>query len=537
MYKSIISIIMAFSSGVWAINCQLQNSGPVSASYDGQIIENLRITANGVYAINVNGYNNVILRNLEVFHSGTHGIKVNNADDILIQNVLVENTGAPASGPHSHPDQNNIQVDNSMRVRIDQVKLVRGSSGIYFYGSPNSHSSFVEGHDFRGPFPRGQLVQWNASANPIFEDFSVISPQATSWVEDNVNVYGSPGALIQRGLIDGNNSPSGIGIIFDGGEGATGHVKDVDAVRMGNGCFSNYAGGRGNIFERANCKDIICGSQGRPWNDNPNNYGPMSGGLMYTGTGGVGNYGLQIIDSKYSGACGGIVWPEESFSFIDVRQENFTLREPIIADVCGVDGGTSSSSSSISSSSSAPSSSSSNPILTGRIQAENFTNQQGVVNKGTVVGELDQGDWIFYGSVNFESGFNRVRMNAAVDPEWAGQIISFRLGNPNGPVICDFIINSTGGWTLFNESDAEIISTSGLQDLYLVAVTTNNRTSGVGDIDWFEFYTDQGPVANQFGKQISDRNLNIAPKFNSDYNWLVQTKDNKEYFLNGGKSK
>ena len=49
---------------------------------------------------------------------------------------------------------------------------------------------------------------------------------------------------IGRRLVDGNNSPSGAGVIFDGDE-ALGVVEDVVAILMGNGCFSDYRGSDG----------------------------------------------------------------------------------------------------------------------------------------------------------------------------------------------------------------------------------------------------------------------------------------------------
>ena len=126
-----------------------------------------------------------------------------------------KNVAAPAAGPHDHENQNNITIEFSNRPVVYHAKLTRGSSGIYVLHSPDSHLSFIEGYDFRGPFPRGQLAQWDTSPNGVLEDFSVVMPQDTSWAEDNVNVYKSGNLLIRRGLIDGNNSPSGIGVIFE----------------------------------------------------------------------------------------------------------------------------------------------------------------------------------------------------------------------------------------------------------------------------------------------------------------------------------
>src|SRR5262249_52203122 len=148
---------------------------------------------------------------------------------------------------------------------------------------------------------------------------------ADSWPEDNVNVYQTLDATIRRGLVDGNNSPSGVGVIFDG-DTSTGVVEDVDGVRMGNGCFSGYAGADGNVFRRTRCRENICTDQGRGL--------PSSNALMWAGKPGLTQ--LHIEDSKYFAACNpeNIVWPQESFAVLEVKEEDFTLRDPIRIKLC-----------------------------------------------------------------------------------------------------------------------------------------------------------------------------------------------------------
>ncbi|MEO5726013.1 MAG: right-handed parallel beta-helix repeat-containing protein [Byssovorax sp.] len=303
--------------------CMLTDSGPVKATADGQIIERLRITADGMAGITIQGFKGVVVRDVEIHHKGGVGIDFSHADDLTIENVSVEHTGAPAKGPNPSSEVNNILGYQSSNVHIRHARVTRGSSGIYLQECPTSVLQWIEGHDFRGPFPRGQLVQWNNSNDGLLEDFSVVCG-ASSWTEDNVNVYKSLNATVRRGLVDGNNSPSGVGVIFDG-DTSTGLVEDVDAVHMGNGCFSNYAGADGNVFRRTRCRDNICTDQGRGL--------PGSNALMWAGKPGLTH--LRLEDSTYFASCNGnLLWPAESFEVHELSEKEFTLRAPVKVDLC-----------------------------------------------------------------------------------------------------------------------------------------------------------------------------------------------------------
>ena len=115
-------------------------------------------------------------------------------------------------------------------------------------------------------------------------------------------------------------------MIFDGDTGA-GLVEDVDAIHMGNGCFSNYAGADGNTFRRVRCRENICTSQdGRG--------APSSNALMFCGKpAGVANTRLE--QAKYFASCNGNVsWPAQSFSPFELVKDDFTLRPAIKNAFC-----------------------------------------------------------------------------------------------------------------------------------------------------------------------------------------------------------
>jgi len=299
----------------------LKDSGPITVSSNGQVVENLRITSSGT-GITVNGKSDVVIRNVEIHHVGGYGINFISSPNILIEDVAIVHDGAPTMGANDSANRINIRGESSADVVIRRVRLTRGSSGIYLFNSDNARLSFIEGHDFRGPFPRGQLVQANKSDNGILEDFSSENPQATSWPEDIVSIYNSVNWSVRRGLVDGNNSTNGVGIMYEQDDGRTsnGLIEDVDAIRQGNGNFYAYPGF--NVtFRRTRARETICTDQGRGL--------PASGSLSWGG--GPGSLGLRIEDSSYFALCKpqNLVWDRSSFTVIDLREENFTPRKPI----------------------------------------------------------------------------------------------------------------------------------------------------------------------------------------------------------------
>lgn len=161
--------------------------------------------------------------------------------------------GVNATGPLPSSGAVAIAGSGSSGVRIHQVQVRGGSSGIYLVTCPLATVTFVEGHEMRGPFPRGQGVQFDKCNHSILTDFSCENSNA-SWTEDNINVYESNNVTIRRGLIDGNNSPSGDGVMVESsgipGLVTAGLVDSVDAIRQGNGCFGGLAMSSSRMFAR-----------------------------------------------------------------------------------------------------------------------------------------------------------------------------------------------------------------------------------------------------------------------------------------------
>lgn len=135
--------------------------------------------------------------------------------------------------------------------------------------------SFLELHDGRGPFPRGQNVQFNRSPNSILEDFSAENGP-TSWTEDNISAFRSDRCTIRRGLAFYNNSPTGAGIMLEGSFDCL--VEDVDTVQQGNGAFSAVP--QGDVGS-GGCSFIRCRSRDTYNEPRDGRDAPTSNGLSF----------------------------------------------------------------------------------------------------------------------------------------------------------------------------------------------------------------------------------------------------------------
>jgi hypothetical protein len=244
-------------------------SGAVVASANGQIIQNLDISAAGD-GIDINGKNNVTIRNCRIRHNtaglGGHGIRESldtSVTGLVIQDCEIINAGAPARGVSSVDAFSIHKLAGAVSPIIRRVTLRDGTTGIYLLSNSNPLLSFIEVHDVRGPFPRGGAVQLDgctATANTVetLGDFSYEGIPGTSYEEDIINVYGSTNIRVARGFMPfGSSSVSGQMINFeksattdsDGGRcdeielnyffnGAI-HVKNSDDVQYTNARIRN----------------------------------------------------------------------------------------------------------------------------------------------------------------------------------------------------------------------------------------------------------------------------------------------------------
>lgn len=316
----------------------LTPSGPIVVDADDAVIAGVLVTADAGDGIVVDGFSGVTIRDSEIHHRDGRGIAFRNADRITIENVVIVHDGAPEQGPHVDGDQANIDGADSDTVRIDRVRVSRGSSGILLAATPAAHVSFVEAHDVRGP-GLAACVRLFDSDDAILEDFSCENPLDTGRPADLVALAESSNGTVRRGLLDGHNSQFGYGIHFVqiNGQHSGGLVEDVDGVRMTNGAFSCFSYGENITFRRTRARDNICEIVSIPIDDcdKPGPNGgciPGSNGVSWTAS--EGSMGIAIEDSAYFALCTDPTWPEGVFMPAELVEEDFVPRDPIRIETC-----------------------------------------------------------------------------------------------------------------------------------------------------------------------------------------------------------
>lgn len=306
----------------------LKPSPPVQSSADGQVIEGLDIVAkagvnngDGIRVL----HNGVIVRNNRIKHGldCRHGIAVGAKSGVVIEGNEVTHT-TPNAGKHPNANMRNINCDGSIKPTVRRNRVTRGSAGIYFHMvTGGGLVSFTEGYDFRGPMPRGQLIQIDKSPDVIVEDFTGIFNDLTSWVEDCLNIYYSPRCIVRRGLLMYNNSPSGIGVIVENSPDCV--VEDVDTLFMHNGNFSASASSN-TLFNRVRARDQRMKTP--------------PGGRAFAKSGEASGYPLifhsinSSVGTRYRAAkhfnCGpNLLYKADTVVEKDFTQGDFTPRKPI----------------------------------------------------------------------------------------------------------------------------------------------------------------------------------------------------------------
>lgn len=315
---------------------QLQDSGPIEVTHDGQIIRNLNITATEAYAgINTNGYKNVIIENCRITTinetgSECYGIEAVDADGLVIRNVDIIN-GSASVGlvPNRTSKDINIDLTGGSGITIENVRMTGGSSGIYGDTVTDIKMENIEGYNFKGPMARGQFILMGNSTNVSLDGFYNKNDAGNSYPEDNINMYNSSNITIKNGLLDGNNSITGCGIMFEGS--TNGVCENVDAINMGNASFATS--GASNIdFINVRSKDNHF-DQGRGANSsNCLVFGVEGGDTDITLTGAVFN---SVNPLNY-------IWSYDSAKLTQtnvVENQDFTPTSPLQLNF----GGTSSS--------------------------------------------------------------------------------------------------------------------------------------------------------------------------------------------------
>jgi len=244
---------------------ELQDSGAIVASEDGQIIENLRIDSgkDDDCAITVKGHKDVVIRNVYITHKRV-GICLNSAENALIQNAKVVSTSAPKKGPHCK-----FGVKDCRRNKADRADA---DDRINIIVNNESHDLIVEHVEMENAFVRSHYSS--------LKNFYTKNILDVSHDLDIINMYESDFVTISHGLVDGSYGRNAAGAIADkGSDNAT--IANVDfirtsgmavAVASGSGKEGNATVGEDFLAKNIKVSDTSCIARDKK--------PPSSGGLV-----------------------------------------------------------------------------------------------------------------------------------------------------------------------------------------------------------------------------------------------------------------
>ena len=250
-------------------NALTTSSVPITSTTPGEVIENLNLNVTGDQpAINITS-DDVTIRNVHITTTTGDGIDVF-GNDATISNVEVDGPAATDNGGMDGEGSAGVYAYGVSGLKVDHATFRDTGSGVATNQAPGTVLSNIEGHDMQGPFPGGQLVQFGESDGSSLTNFYVDNDPKTSHPEDDISVYNSRDVTVSQGVLDGDNSPSGVGVMVEGTSDGT-RVSGVDAIHMGDGAFSSYS--NDVSFTDVRSFDNIATDQGRGT--------PLSGGLIF----------------------------------------------------------------------------------------------------------------------------------------------------------------------------------------------------------------------------------------------------------------
>lgn len=142
-----------------------------------------------------------------------------------------------------------------------------GSDSIWMKNCHHAHITNWASYNIHGPFPRGHCIQTSYCNDAIIENFICKNQWQYSYTGDTINLWRSTRLTVSNGVILGENSPTGTGLMLEESdileENKDNQWVNVDHV-YGKGlstCFSTY-GGTNVTWDNVGCRDNYNGARG-----------------------------------------------------------------------------------------------------------------------------------------------------------------------------------------------------------------------------------------------------------------------------------
>ncbi len=192
--------------------------------------------------ISLNGASNMTISDLDISNPNGHAIQLSNCNNLIIERCFLHNSTG-----------NGIDLYNCTNITIINNRFDSISTGVYALESQQIKVTYNDSKNVLGPFPRGQMVQFNkvhGGGNQI--NFNVSENiLGESYPEDAINVYESIGLANDPIQIYGNwirgggPSMSGGGIMT--GDNGSSYIIAKDNILVDPGQYGiAIAGGHHN---------------------------------------------------------------------------------------------------------------------------------------------------------------------------------------------------------------------------------------------------------------------------------------------------
>ena len=129
------------------------------------------------------------------------------------------------------------------------------------------------------------------------------------------------------------------------------------------------------------------------------------------------------------------------------------------------------------------------------LQAEEYDQAEGVIAAGDVVSYTDNGDWIAFKKVNFQTAWDQLSITYLKGNTDIGSV-SLHLGSLDAPALAEQNLENSGGWGTAKTITLPWPAVSGEQDLYIKF----NNVYGVANLDSIKFHAPD--VGTGFGPNL-----------------------------------
>jgi len=151
-----------------------------------------------------------------------------------------------------------------------------------------------------------------------------------------------------------------------------------------------------------------------------------------------------------------------------------------------------------------------------KLEAEYYSSQggpSGVIDLGSRIGYVSNGDYTVYDSVDFGEG--AVEFAVFTASGGIGGTLEIRLNSPTGFLAGQVQIEPTGGWDVFVTKTGSVTGLSGIQKLVL---KFKGGEWDLFDIDWFQFTVDPTAVRRASGETTLPNSILFCQNYPNPFN-------------------